>query len=308
MYPMKRFVPILTILLTSAAWAAQQYRATGMVMSVDRAHRSFVVSCKEIPGFMSAMMMPLNVHEANELDGLTPGTVIEFTLLVDQNSSYAKGIHIHLYQSAEQDPWRARQLTFLSTLGNNGNGPKLLAIGQKVPDFTLIDQERRTISLSQFAGKVVALNFVYTSCALPNFCYRIANNFGVVQRHFKDQMGGSLVLLTVTFDPQRDQPEVLAKYAQQWKADPKTWHFLTGAVPDVQRVTDMFGMEFFPDEGLMYHSLHTAVIDREGKLVANIEGNQFTAEQLSDLIQTVLDRAPAKPQSAHVAHTAPPKS
>lgn len=304
---MKRIVPALIVFVSSFAWAAQQYSATGMVMSVDRAHRSFVVSCKEIPDFMSAMTMPLVVHQSKDLDGLTPGTVVEFTLVVDRNSSYAKNIQIHRYESAEQDPWRARQLTFLSSLGN-GNSPKLLAIGQKVPDFTLIDQERRTISLSQFAGKVVALNFIYTSCALPNFCYRIANNFGVVQRHFKDQMGRNLVLLTVTFDPQRDQPEVLAKYAQQWKADPKTWHFLTGAVPDVQKVTDMFGMEFFPDEGLMYHSLHTAVIDRSGKLVANIEGNQFTAEQLSDLIQTVLDRAPAKHQSAHVAQITPPKS
>ena len=45
----------------------------------------------------------------------------------------------------------------------------------------------------------------------------------------------------------------------------------------------------FPDEGLMDHSLHTALIDRQGKLVANIEGNQFTAAQLGDLTETVLD-------------------
>jgi len=100
------------------------------------------------------------------------------------------------------------------------------------------------------------------------------------------------VLLTVTFDPQRDTPEVLARYSQTWKADPKTWHFLTGSVPDVRRVTDMFGMDFFPDEGLMNHSLHTAVIDRKGRLVANIEGNQFTADQLSDLVNSVLAEGP----------------
>ena len=47
-------------------------------------------------------------------------------------------------------------------------------------------------------------------------------------------------------------------------------------------------MDFFPDEGLVNHSLHTAVIDRQGKLVANIEGNQFSADQLADLVETVL--------------------
>jgi len=40
----------------------------------------------------------------------------------------------------------------------------------------------------------------------------------------------------------------------------------------------------------MNHSLHTAIIDRQGKLVANIEGNQFTANQLGDLTEAVLDR------------------
>jgi protein SCO1 len=39
----------------------------------------------------------------------------------------------------------------------------------------------------------------------------------------------------------------------------------------------MFGMDVFPDEGSMNHSLHTAIIDRTGKVAANIEGNQFTA-------------------------------
>jgi protein SCO1/2 len=154
----------------------------------------------------------------------------------------------------------------------------------------LIDIARHSIKLSQFSGKVVALNFIYTSCALPSFCYRTSNNFGVLQKRFRERLGHDLVLLTVTFDPERDQPEVLAHYARTWKADPATWHFLTGPVPDVRRVSDMFGMDFFPDEGLMNHSLHTAVIDRERKLVANIEGNQYSAEQLGDLVQTVLDQ------------------
>jgi cytochrome oxidase Cu insertion factor (SCO1/SenC/PrrC family) len=61
-------------------------------------------------------------------------------------------------------------------------------------------------------------------------------------------------------------------------------------MPDVQRVSHMFGMHYFPDEGLMNHSLHTAIIDRQGKLMTNVEGNQFTADQLGDLVKTVLSR------------------
>jgi protein SCO1/2 len=61
----------------------------------------------------------------------------------------------------------------------------------------------------------------------------------------------------------------------------------------VQRVTNLFGVDYFPDEGLMNHSLHTAIIDRQGKLVANIEGNQYTSSQLGDLVEATLGRRAA---------------
>lgn len=281
---------ILGVLVTAlSARAAEQHSATGMVLKVDRPHNSFTASCQEVPGFMAAMTMPFEVRDARELDGLVPGAIVEFVVVVDHSASHAEHVKMRPYISAEQDPRTARQLKLLADLTVRGRiATKPVETGTAVPNFTLTDQAHRQVSLAQFAGKVVALNFIYTSCALPNFCYRIANNFGVLQRQFKPSLGRDLVLLTVTFDPQRDTPEVLAHYAQTWKADPKTWHFLTGPADDVRRVTNMFGMDFFPDEGLMNHSLHTAVIDRQGRLFANIEGNQFTAEQLAELVKTVL--------------------
>jgi protein SCO1/2 len=50
----------------------------------------------------------------------------------------------------------------------------------------------------------------------------------------------------------------------------------------------MFGVDFFADEGLMSHSVRTAVLDRRGNVVANIEGNQYTAAQLGDLVEATL--------------------
>ena len=293
------------LFFTSLGWAAQQYTVTGMVVKADAAHKTFVVSCQSIPGYMEAMTMPFDVLQAKDLDGVGPGMTVEFTLVVDAQSSHAEHIQIHNYESVEQDPLTARRLKLLNHITDpSSSAIKALAAGQSVPDFTLTDQKRRPVRFSKFAGKVVAMNFIYTSCALPNYCFRITNNFGVLQRRFKEQLGNNLILLTVTFDPQRDQPDVLDHYASTWKADPATWHFLTGTVADVQRVTNLFGVDYFPDEGLMNHSLHTAVIDREGKLVANIEGNQFTADQLADLVQTVLGsgRNGERPGKVHLAH------
>ena len=284
---MRRLLTALLFLAVQSSVAAQEYLVSGIVLNVDRSRDTFTASIQAIPGFMPAMAMPFEVREKKDLDGLVPGAAIEFTLVVDQKSSHAERIRIVRYQSAEQDPLAANRLKLLTEIA--GAVPrKVLAIGETVPDFRLINQKSRPVALSDLRGRVVAINFIYTSCALPNLCLRIANNFGVLQKRFKARLGRDLVLLTVTFDPVHDTPEVLAQYASRWNADPATWHFLTGPVRDVQPVCHLFGVDFFPDEGLMNHSLHTAIIDRQGKMVANIEGNQFTADQLGDLMEAVL--------------------
>jgi protein SCO1 len=279
---------LLELVVYSAAVRAQQrYPVNGLVLSFDRPRKTMVVSCKEIQGFMDAMVMPFIVLDARSLDQLRPGALIDFTLVVDKEASHAENVHVRSYASVEREPSKARRLQGFEE--DLGRPMQRVAVGQPVPEFTLIDQKKRTVHFRQFAGKVVALNFVYTRCVLPEYCVRSSNNFGVLQKRYVDRLGRDLVLLTVTFDPVHDQPDVLRNYAQTWKADPETWRFLTGAAPDVQRVCDLFGVNFVPDEGLFIHSLHTAVIDRQGNLVANLEGNEFTAKQLADLVKTVLD-------------------
>lgn len=103
-------------------------------------------------------------------------------------------------------------------------------------------------------------------------------------------MGRDLVLLSVVIDPAHDGPAALTKYASVWKANPEAWHFLTGSLPEIQQLCRKFDMNFYPDEAVLVHSFHTVVIDRHTKLAANIEGNDFTPEQLGDLVETLLDK------------------
>ena len=286
---------VLAAVLAGVAFAAvlqaqdKRYAVRGMVLRADTATRTFVVSHEAIDGLMSAMIMPFEVRDARELAPLAPGAIVDFTLVVGAKAGYAADIRVRKYQTAEQDPLTARRLALLKKAAGRAVPP--LAAGQPVPDFTLVDQAGQPVRFSAIgAGKVVAVNFVYTRCALPQFCLRASNVFSVMQRRFARQYGRDLVLLTVTFDPERDTPEVLATYAARFDADPKMWRFLTGKTADVRRVCAFFGVESYLDEGLVNHSLHTAVIDRRGRLVANVEGNQFTPEQLGDLILETLAR------------------
>jgi protein SCO1 len=268
--------------ITAVRAADREYVVKGMVLRADPANRSFVVSHEKIVGLMESMIMPFDVRDAKDMTGVVPGAVVEFTLVVGDKTAYATKIKIQRYESVEQDPRTARRLAVMRRM--SGLATKPLEIGARVPDFTLIDHTRQTVRFSSLAGKVVVVNFIYTRCALPQFCLRVSNNFGVLQKRFAKELGKDVVLLTITFDPQRDTPETLATYASQWQPHPKAWHFLTGPVADVRNVCALFGVEYFPDEGLMNHSLRTAVIDRTGTLVASIEGNTYSPEQLGDLV------------------------
>ena len=292
---MKAQMMLVVILLfgACASSATERHAARGLVVKVDLAKKSVLISCEEIPGYMSAMVMPFEVKRGNELEGLGPGTMIEFTVVVDGQSAYIEQIHIHKYESAELDPLTARRLKVITQLGDGGSVEGLKA-GDVVPDFTLVDQTRRNVTLSSFQGKVVLITFTYTHCALPNFCFRVANHFRQVQARYADRLGKDLVLMTITFDPAHDTPEVMAKYGETWHADPKDWHLLTGEASQVAAVGRKYGISFWADEGLMNHSLHTFVVDRSGRLVADLEGNEYTTAELEDLVESVLGGNSAK--------------
>jgi protein SCO1/2 len=289
---MKRCVLLLAVCLSAAVGEAEQkYAVTGMLLRVDPSRQTMVVSCKEIPGYMGAMAMSFAVHEHGTLGELKPGDAVGFTLVVKKNSSYAENVHTLPFDSLELDPTELRRLKLLEQLVTPGSSAlDAVAIGQAIPDFTLMDQNRQRITLSQFAGKVVGVTFIYTRCPRPEYCFRLSNNFGRLRKRFKDRMGRDLVLLSIVIDPGHDQPEALAKYARIWKADAASWHFLTGPLPDVQQVCRQFDMSFYPDEALLLHSFRTAIIDRHGRMAAILDGNDFTFEQLADLVQTVMDR------------------
>ena len=280
---------LMLSLLIAAPTRAKSYAASGIILGIDRERQLVEVSCQAIPGYMDAIVMTIPARGRAALDGLERGTLIDFVLAVSGDSAHAENIRIHVYQNTAQEPMQTRQLEILDAATSTASRvAPALRVGQPVANFHLINQHREEIALSDLTGKVVALTFIYTKCPLPNFCFRMSNNFGKLHERFARSMGKQLFLLTVSFDPVYDQPEVLAEYARTFTKDQTGWHFLTGELPEVQRLARSFGLNFWQDEGLLTHSLRTVIIGRDGRLVANLEGNDYTAKQLGDLVEAVL--------------------
>jgi protein SCO1/2 len=238
-----------------------------MVLSVDRTRSTMTVSHRPIDGFMPAMTMPFQVKDARELNSLSPGTRVQFILAVSGKSSNARSVRAIVP--------RIEDLKLPQV--------KKPHIGEPAPDFALVNQQNRPVRLSSLRGRIVVIDFIYTRCPLPDVCPRLSANFAYLARRVPE-----VALLSITLDPEWDRPEVLAEYARRWQADPAKWHFLTGPAEDVRKVATWFGLLYWPEDGAITHTVSTAVLDRQGRLTALIEGSSFRPGQLVDLVNSMI--------------------
>ena len=260
-----------------ASGCATSYPARGLVLRVDPAGSTVTVSHDAIVGYMDAMVMPFAVRDPGALRDVYPGDVIEFRLHPRRSGTEIDRLR-HLSATAVD-----------AGLTMTPSTSALVKVGERVPDFTLTDQHGETVSLSSLRGRVVAITFIYSRCPLPDYCPRVVANLAEVRNRYRDRLARDLTLLTVTFDPKYDTPEVLRAYALRYGGNVPGWHFLTGSPDAIAAVCASFGIEYWPDQGLITHTLQTAVIDREGRLRASVEGRGFTGRQIADLVGAILE-------------------
>jgi len=258
-------------------YADEPRAAKGIVLKSEG--HSLTVSCDAIPGYMEAMEMEFSLRTEKALKA---GTAIRFSIVKRGETLYAEDIREGTTANFESEPMAAGQLTALQNIFKPS--AKVLDVGEAVPDFGLTDQAGKTVRLAQFRGKVVALTFGYSRCPNPNYCFRLSSNLRKIEPRFRD-----LVLITIMIDPEHDQGATLAEYAKVFGADAAKWHFLTGPLQRIQEIAGWFGVNFWSVEGSLTHTLHTVILDRQGRVAVNLEGKRFTAGQLGDLVQTVME-------------------
>lgn len=270
------FLVVISAAFVSALPAATRYSGHGLILSIQPEKKTLTISHGPIKGYMPAMIMPFTVKDPELLAPLQPGQQVYFRLVVEARNSYLDHIRITSASPVEPEKWQSPVLSHL------------VQVGEALPDFQLTDHRGQVLSLTDFRGKLVVVTFIYTRCPLPDYCPRMTDNFAEIKNRFKVYMGKDLILLSITIDPQYDTPEILRTYARVFSDDVPGWYYLTGQKRDIQKVAGYFGLEFWPDEGQILHNLQTAVIDRSGRMAANIEGKEYSPRQLGDFIENLL--------------------
>jgi protein SCO1/2 len=148
------------------------------------------------------------------------------------------------------------------------------------PDFKLIDQEGAAFGSAQLHGKVWVADFVFTGCS--GLCPLMTQQMSEFQ---KQTAGSPVQMVSFSVDPKNDTPPVLAKYAQQYKADLSRWHFLTGEKQTLWQISNAMKLAVGPgDDHQIMHSSHFLLVDRNGHVrgVYDYKDAGFMARLVAD--------------------------
>lgn len=160
--------------------------------------------------------------------------------------------------------------------------------------FELTNQNGKTVTFpDDFEGAPLVMGFIYTNC--PDICSFITANVRNVYREMENP--GDVQFALVTFDPQRDTPDVLKSYAQSFEMDNEPFQFLTADSSTIASFMDRVNVrtqESYSEESesgeRMYfinHSDKILLINESSELIFDYGGSmtnpQLIIEDLNKL-------------------------
>jgi len=271
-------VALLTLLCACGSKPApKQYELTGQVLAVHAERQELAIKHEDIAGYMPGMTMSFPVETKSLMMGRKPGELVTATLEV--NGLVGKLVAItHVGEAPLPDTTNTAAMT-----------DGILAVGDAIPDAALIDQANQRRYLVDWKGTPMLITFIYTTCPLPNFCPAMNRNFAAIQRSLATDaaLKGRLKLVSVSFDPEVDTPDVLAGFAKKHDTDAAVWTWLTGDRKTTDQLAARFGVSVIREGQKpidVVHNLRTTLVDAEGRVVKIYSGSQWTpADVLSDL-------------------------
>ncbi|ADU30579.1 SCO family protein [Evansella cellulosilytica] len=136
------------------------------------------------------------------------------------------------------------------------------------PQVTLEDSNGRTYTLSEFEGKYVFITFIYTSCG--TVCPMMELNMRDVLHGIPSTyIGKDIIFLSISFDPERDDPETLDAYKDYFSADGELWRMArVNNAEELDALLETFGVIVIPDgSGDFSHNSAFYLVDQSGILI-----------------------------------------
>ena len=179
-----------------------------------------------------------------------------------------------------------------STDISNTDNKSSLPVKNNLPQVRLMDLDENEFLFSNLEGKVVVLSFIYTNC--PDICHITSSKLNLFKNSLNNDVKENLYFISISFDPDRDTPQVLKKHVQHMNLDLSNWLFVTGNQLNVKKVLEAAGIEPIIKSGpdsksyTYSHRDRISLVDREGNIRKHYKGTNFDENELSNDIQTLL--------------------
>jgi len=268
----------------------QIYQVKGLIKELLPEKKKVKIAHEDIPGYMEAMTMMLDVRDARELGGLQPGDTVTFRMLVTEDDGWIDQLK---KIDGPRTPLPPEPSSFRRV-----RDVEPLAVGDKMADYTFTNTLGRVVRISDFKGQALAFTFIFTRCPFPTFCPRLSSNFESAQQLLKAMSGGptNWHMLSITIDPDYDTPERLKEYSTRYHADPQHWDYLTAPLIDITAIGEQFGLQFWranPAEPIN-HNVRSVVVDANGIIQWITPDNDFKPDVLAEQMVKAARVKPAR--------------
>lgn len=161
------------------------------------------------------------------------------------------------------------------------------AVGNTPGDYPMRDRQDRVVRLSDFRGKPLLVNFVYTGC------FQVCPNSTLVLRSavnaMRDRFGSEQFrVVSIGFDQPTDTPAALRNYAAQRRIKDANWEFLSPRGEDVAALARDFGFSYVATPGGFDHTLQVSILDAGGRIRQQVVGDAFAAEALGEPLRQLI--------------------
>jgi len=158
-----------------------------------------------------------------------------------------------------------------------------------VPNAQLVDEAGRAVQLDAMKGHVTVYNFIFTTCT--GICPIMTGNMRALTP--KIDRDAPVRFVSITVDPTRDTPAVLAAYAQRNRNDPR-WTFLTGDRDTIVNLSvkgfKLAAGDPMPGGEALLHSGKFIVADQDGVIRAYYDGNEAAVvDQVVSAVDTLMN-------------------
>lgn len=170
--------------------------------------------------------------------------------------------------------------------------PKIPPIGTVQP-FSFTNQDGKTVTEKDVAGKVTAVNFFFTTC--KTVCPIMNNNLKPVYDQFKNE--ADFLTLSFTSDPETDSVAQLKHYADSMGVDTRKWIFLTGRKDSLYalarhsyKIDDPKNFVANINDDFL-HTQFIALVNRKGEVVRIYDGikNSEVSQMATDIKKLLND-------------------